>query len=106
MDRVTQLQRFGEVAPWLEDRVRAMSFEAWGRFYDAIEAESIRLPKRIEDTMPRNPIGLIQIPESAPPHYRAQLQAAWDEWEKVWGEAPWKKQTNLKIRPRIGAFKD
>lgn len=107
MDRVGQLQRFGEVKPWLADRVRAMSFEAWARFYDSIEGGQMKLPSRIEETMPRTDNGSILNPESSPPQKRAALQAAWDEWEKTWGAPPWKQpQKELNVRPRIGKFKD
>lgn len=107
-DRVTLLERFGEVPPWLADRVRGMSFEAWRWFYDLIEAGTMRMPVRLEDTMPRNDMGLISNPEGAPSHKKAVQVEQWAAWSKIWGDPPWEvqRQKQLNIRPRMPKFKD
>lgn len=108
-DRVSLLMRFGDVPEWLANRVRGMTFESWRIFYDRIEAGDAALPKRLEDTMPRNADDLISNPNSAPDHRRADEFAKWEAWKKIWGLYPWEEfDLNRKrnCRPRMAKFRD
>lgn len=103
--RVERLKRFGEVQPWLADRVEAMSDRQWRLFYDQVELTE-RVPQTFEDTMPRSRDDFITNPMSAPEQYRAEEIAKWDAWREIWGAAPWEQQSKIRVRPRVAPFKD
>jgi hypothetical protein len=103
-DRVSLLQRFGDVPDWLADRVYAMNPVSWRKFYDWIEGGA-PMPRVLEDTMPRNFDDFIANPHSAPESRRAEELAKWEAWKEIWGDAPWEVKQTIKP-PRIRKWRD
>lgn len=102
--RADLIRKFGEVKPWLFDRIEAMSDHSWRLFYDQLEAGA-PMPRTFEDTMPRNVDDFISNPMSAPDHCRADELAKWEAWREIWGPPPWEQIKPVRPRP-IPRFKD
>lgn len=97
MDRASLIRKFGEVKPWLVDRINAMSDHSWRLFYDQLE-DGKPMPATFDDTMPRNREGFITNPFSSPPEYQQTEIEQWDEWSEIWGAKPW--ETIQPVKPR------